>query len=121
MGQGLVVTDLKTNPFLFLQVAPDQRWAPLAITGLSPDSPPRGKGNMELPGSSQDPHRPNAHTYTHIHTPAHTDTHRDAHTDIHTQRSISLETKINELYNHIFFKISGVSKKKKDHYPYTFG
>lgn len=72
----------------------------------------RRKGNMELPGSSQDPHRPNAHTYTHIHMPAHTDTHRDAHTDIHIQQSIFLETKINERYNHIFFKISGVSKIK---------
>lgn len=113
MGQGLVVTDLKTNPFLFLQVAPDQCWAPQAIAG-----------ERAIWNFLEVLRIPTVPTHTHIHTPAHTDTHRDAHTDIHIQQSIFLETKINERYNRIFFKISGVSKiklKKKDHYPYTFG
>ena len=87
MGQGLVITDQTTSPFL-LRMAPSQSWAALAILG---------QRAMELLEVLSIPHPPSIHANAHTHACTCRHTQIFTHRDIHAQQSVSLEPKINEL------------------------
>ena len=70
MGQGLVITDQKTGPFI-LRMAPSQFWAALTILGQ------RAMERLEV---LRIPHPPNVQAYTCLHTQTHTDIHTQRHT-----------------------------------------